>query len=210
MGLTLRNITIGRKQEQNYLFHKFSCHIDNGCILGLLGASGCGKSTLLQYIAGFAQDDFSHDGDIILDNIHISHIPAWQRKITLLFQDDLLFPHLDIGGNLAIGLPKNTPKAVRLEKINWACQQAQLPNFLRRHPASLSGGQRQRISVMRALLSAPKAILLDEPFSKLDQKLKQEFRDFVAIQIQQANIPAILVSHDHDDMQICQDVISLS
>lgn len=208
-NLILENISIRAKNAQQWLINDLSCDIAPQEILGIVGDSGAGKSTLLHYIAGFENDDFEYQGNIILHHQMMNSTPAWQRNIALLFQDDCLFPHLSIGQNLAIALPEKTPKKQRDEMICWACAQAQLQGFEDRDPATLSGGQRQRIAVMRCVLSQPKALLLDEAFSKLDPNLKQEFRSFIATQIKKANICALLVSHDANDMNICDRVIRL-
>jgi putative thiamine transport system ATP-binding protein len=122
-----------------------------------------------------------------------------KRRIGILFQDDLLFPHLDVFGNMAFGLPSRLTRDQKQQKIASALAMADLDGFENRDIATLSGGQKARVSLLRALLAEPQAILLDEPFSKLDRELKQNVREFVFQQISNLAIPALLVTHDIDD-----------
>jgi putative thiamine transport system ATP-binding protein len=118
--------------------------------------------------------------------------------VARLFQDDLLFPHMTVGENLLFAVPA-LPQAERLAMVSLALQRAELAGFEQRAPHTLSGGQRQRVALMRALLAKPKAILLDEPFSKLDKALRGQMRDYVYSHIAARGIPAVLVTHDRDD-----------
>lgn len=123
-----------------------------------------------------------------------------QRKIGLLFQDDLLFPHLSVLENLMFGIPRRYKGKERVERAETTLTTIGLLQLASKQPNEISGGQRARISLMRMLLSEPQAVLLDEPFSKLDKALRNEFRQFVFDQIQSRQIPAIMVTHDHDDI----------
>ena len=185
--------------EATPLFPALSMVIKPGEIATIMGPSGCGKSTLLAAICGNLSGAFKLKGDILLDHLSLLTTPMEKRQIGLLFQDDLLFPHLDIAGNLAFGLPPKTPKKVRIEKIEKALNGAGLDGFGKRDPATLSGGQRARVSLLRSLLAEPKALLLDEPFSKLDQQLKGQIRSFVFAQVERMQIPTLLVTHDRRD-----------
>ena len=170
-----------------------------GEVLSVMGPSGSGKSTLLAYIAGFLDREFTASGGVWLGERNLLDLPAEQRGIGLLFQDPLLFPHLSVGGNLRFGLP-HCSKDKRL-KVTQALEQVGLAGFAARDPATLSGGQQSRVALMRLLLSKPKAVLLDEPFSKLDTALRQEMRSLVFSQLREAGLPALLVTHDHADAQ---------
>ena len=175
--------------------------IQPGEVFTLMGRSGCGKSTVLNWLIGALPDTFSVSGEAWLDGRRIDQLPTEQRQTGILFQDDLLFPHLSVGGNLAFALPaRYQGKALRREKIEAALHEAGLAGFYVRDPATLSGGQRARVSVLRALLAEPKALLLDEPFSRLDSELRGQFREFVYAQIAARGIPALLVTHDREDV----------
>ncbi len=183
----------------NSLFPPLSMQIKSGEIASIMGPSGCGKSTLLSAICGNLADVFRLSGDVLLNDQSVLSQPMEKRRIGILFQDDLLFPHMSIAENLAFALPHQMPKNERIEKIDEALDRAGLSGFEKRDPATLSGGQRARVSLLRSLLAEPEALLLDEPFSKLDQELKDQIRSFVFETIGIMNIPALLVSHDQRD-----------
>ncbi|UYG02727.1 ATP-binding cassette domain-containing protein [Halomonas sp. LR3S48] len=171
--------------------------IGPGEVLTVMGPSGSGKSTLLAFAAGFLAPTFAASGRILLGGKDITALPAEQRGIGLLFQDPLLFPHLSVAGNLRFGLPRATPdKAARVET---ALAEIGLTCFGERDPATLSGGQQSRVALMRLLLSAPRAVLLDEPFSNLDTHLRQEMRRLVFGRLREAGLPSLLVTHDTED-----------
>ena len=181
------------------LFSSLSLEIKPGEIASIMGPSGCGKSTLLSAICGNLADVFVLSGDVSLNERTILALPTEKRRIGILFQDDLLFPHMNIAENLAFALPSEMEKPEKKEKIREALMKAGLSGFEKRDPETLSGGQRARVSLLRSLLAEPEAILLDEPFSKLDQELKDQIRSFVFETIRSMDIPALLVSHDHRD-----------
>ncbi|MEA2118667.1 ATP-binding cassette domain-containing protein [Halovibrio sp. HP20-50] len=168
-----------------------------GEVLTVMGPSGSGKSTLLAYMAGFLDPAFSASGGVWLGERNLLNLPAEKRGIGLLFQDPLLFPHLSVGGNLRFGLPRHSNEKRQL--VSHALEQVGLADFQSRDPATLSGGQQSRVALMRLLLSTPQAVLLDEPFSKLDTALRQEMRALVFSQLREAGLPALLVTHDHAD-----------
>ena len=120
-----------------------------------------------------------------------------------------MFPHLTVGENLTFALPERYKKKARREKVEQALVDCGLPRFARHHPSMLSGGQKARISLMRTLLSEPKALLLDEPFSKLDATLRSQFREFVFEQVHRRKIPALMVTHDEQDIPEQGQVIQL-
>lgn len=171
--------------------------ISSGEVLTVMGPSGSGKSTLLAYIAGFLDREFTASGDVWLGERDLLSLPAEQRNIGLLFQDPLLFPHLSVGGNLRFGLPHHVKD--KRQQVTQALEQVGLAGFETRDPATLSGGQQSRVALMRLLLSKPRTVLLDEPFSKLDTALRQEMRTLVFSQLREAGLPALLVTHDHAD-----------
>ncbi|AOV96906.1 ABC transporter ATP-binding protein [Edwardsiella hoshinae] len=188
------------------LLPALSLTVAAGEVLTLMGPSGCGKSTLLAGIAGQLQPPLRALGAVWLGERPLSHLPAWRRGIGLLFQDDLLFPHLTVAQNLRFAL---APQAAA-DAVAQALQQAEMSEMANAYPAALSGGQRARISVLRTLLATPQALLLDEPFSRLDAPLRQRFRAWIYAQIAQRAIPAILVTHDAADVPAGGRVVTLA
>ena len=139
-------------------------------------------------------------GRVFLNGTQIDTLAPQDRHVGILFQDDLLFPHLSVGGNLAFALPAHIKgRGLRRDAVEQALLTADLAGFADRDPATLSGGQRARVAVMRVLLSQPRALLLDEPFSKLDATLRDQFRRFVFDQARKQALPTLLVTHDPDD-----------
>ncbi len=197
MSLQLTDINLSINGQ--ILIQDFSLQIANGETVSLMGPSGCGKSSLLGYICGSLHSGFQASGDIHVRGHRVTDRPMEKRHIGLLFQDDLLFPHMSVGDNLAFALPRGLNRNRRQERITQALEAAGLPDYHNADPASLSGGQRSRISLMRTLLAEPQALLLDEPFSRLDTDLRQRFRSFVFDTIREQDIPALLVTHDMQD-----------
>lgn len=206
MTLKLDKVRISYKNVD--LFNEISLEVKKGEIITIMGPSGCGKSTLLSAISGSLPPDFKLYGDILLEGKSVIAMPMESRKIGILFQDDMLFPHMNIGSNLGFAISQHISKKSRKEKIDEVLEMADLKGFYKRDPATLSGGQRARISLLRSLLAEPKALLLDEPFSKLDQELKDKMRTFVFDQIKRMNIPSILVTHNPED-SACGQIINL-
>jgi putative thiamine transport system ATP-binding protein len=171
-----------------------------GEVLTVMGPSGSGKSTLLAWLSGALDPAFAARGRVLLDGQDVSGLPPARRRIGLLFQDDLLFPHLSVAGNLAFGLPAEVRgRAARQARIEQALDEAELGGFGPRDPATLSGGQRARVALLRTLLAEPRALLLDEPFGKLDAGLRGRMRDFVFERVRRLALPALMVTHDPDD-----------
>ena len=182
------------------LFDAINLTVNNGEIAAIMGPSGSGKSTLLSAISGTLPANFQIKGDIRLNGESLKTIPVEKRGVGILFQDDLLFPHLNVFDNLAFGLPAGLSKQDKHKQLLAALASSKLEGFETRDVATLSGGQRARISLLRTLLSNPRLILLDEPFSKLDVQLRTQFRQRVFDQIKEYNIPALLVTHDEQDV----------
>jgi putative thiamine transport system ATP-binding protein len=195
LRLTGACILLGGKE----LIRPFSLDIAAGETLTLMGASGAGKSTLLSFIAGDLDLPFTATGSVSLEDEALDALPPERRRIGRLFQDDLLFPHLTVGENLLFGMPRG-PRAERLAKVDAALAEAGLDGFGDRPPHTLSGGQRARVALMRALAAKPRAMLLDEPFNKLDAELRQAMRDFVFRHIAMRRIPCLMVTHDVADV----------
>ncbi|KJF92646.1 ABC transporter ATP-binding protein [Photobacterium angustum] len=207
MSLHINNVTISMPNS-GVLLSSFCLQIAKGEIVTLMGASGCGKSTLLNYIAGHLSDAFQAQGNLILNNNDITEVPAHLRQIGILFQDDLLFPHQLVWENLAFALPNRIKGKDRQKLALNALEELQLSALANAYPYQISGGQRARISLTRLLLAQPQLILLDEPFSKLDSDRRAQFRDWVFNQIQQAQIPTLMVTHDKQDIPSNSRVIN--
>jgi putative thiamine transport system ATP-binding protein len=164
----------------------------------LMGPSGSGKSSLLSYLGGDLDSRLEGRGDVLLDAQSMARRPPEERRIGRLFQDDLLFPHLTVGENLLFGMPRGA-RAERLAKMQAALATAGLSGYADRPPHTLSGGERARIALFRTLLAEPRAVLLDEPFGKLDMDLRANLRSFVFRHLHELGLPALLVTHDRAD-----------
>ncbi|EGA63979.1 ATP-binding cassette domain-containing protein [Vibrio brasiliensis] len=199
MSLCLENLAIF-KNSGEALFDALNLSIEKGEIVTLMGPSGCGKSTLLDVIAGHLSSEFTYSGSVSLNQQSIDSLPSHQRQVGILFQDDLLFPHLTVWENLAFALPNEIKGAERKQQAMQALKNISLTKLANSFPDQISGGQRARISLTRMLLAKPNLALLDEPFSKLDKELRVQFRQWVVEQLKQANIPALMVTHDEADI----------
>ena len=195
-GLILANVAISKGSTP---LLSVSTHVAPGDVLSIMGPSGVGKSTLLAFITGTLAPDFTATGAIELDGADITNAPAHQRRVGILFQDDLLFPHLSVGENLAFGLRPCGSRGERQAKIADALTEVGLEGFADRDPATLSGGQKARVALMRMLLSDPCALLLDEPFSRLDTALRAQVRALVFARAKARALPVLMVTHDAED-----------
>lgn len=197
--LNITHLTLAR--GANTLLADFSLTVHPGEIVTVSGVSGSGKSTLLNWMIGDLDPAFSATGELWLNERRLDGLPIEQRQLGLLFQDDLLFGHLSVGQNLAFALPgRVSGSRERRQRIEQTFSDMGLEDFYDRDPATLSGGQRARVSLMRTLLAEPQALLLDEPFSKLDATLRSQFRAQVFEQITRQRIPTLLVTHDPADV----------
>jgi len=196
--LTLRAVTISIGER--ILVPGLNLQVAPGEVVTVMGPSGSGKSTLLAYIGGALDERFVARGRVLIGNLDITHLPPEQRRVGVLFQDDLLFPHLSVGGNLSFGLPAEIKGGqVRRHRIEKALEGADLGGFYDRDPSTLSGGQRARVALLRTLLSEPRALLLDEPFGKLDAALREDIRRFVFDHAVARRLPVLMATHDIAD-----------
>ena len=175
------------KSFDKILFNDFNLDLQSGEIVAITGPSGCGKTTLLRCICGLEDLD---EGQIMLDGRDITNTLAEERGIGLIFQRPVLYPHLDVKGNLKLGA-QDCDVAATLEEVD-------LSGFENRRVETLSGGEGQRIALARALLANPSVLLLDEPFSSLDEELSDKLLSDVRDLLKARNCPAILVTHNHD------------
>jgi putative thiamine transport system ATP-binding protein len=197
MALELVNVSIAVAERT--LLRNLHARVDRGDVLAVMGASGSGKSSLLAWIAGTLEAPFVAGGDVRLDGRSLAALPIQLRRIGLLFQDDLLFPHMSVRDNLLFALQAGD-RSHRVAAADAALAEAGLEGFGPRLPSSLSGGQRSRVSLLRALLAQPSALLLDEPFSKLDTALRAQMREFTFGTLRRRGVPTVLVTHDEADV----------
>lgn len=196
-GLELREVWLALGERM--LIAPLSLVVAPGSVVTLMGPSGCGKSSLLAWLCGTLDPAFRAGGRALLAGEDITERPPEARRLGILFQDDLLFPHMSVGENLAFGLPPRQNRAARRHAVEQALASAGLAGFAGRDPATLSGGQRGRVALLRTLLSGPAALLLDEPFNRLDASLKSQFRHTVFDHARQRGLPTLLVTHDPAD-----------
>ncbi|SEP55693.1 putative thiamine transport system ATP-binding protein [Loktanella sp. DSM 29012] len=195
-GLTLRDVRISKNGTPMVALDR---HIAPGQVLSVMGPSGVGKSTLLSFVTGTLPPVFTATGRVLLDGRDVTDVAPHQRMIGILFQDDLLFPHLSVGENLAFGLRPGGSRNQRRAKVDAALAEVDLEGFADRDPATLSGGQKARVALIRMLLSDPCALLLDEAFSRLDAALRAQVRDLVFARARDRDLPVLMVTHDAED-----------
>ena len=196
MGLRLEDLSISLNGTQ--LVGPLTVDVNPGETLCIMGASGSGKSSLLAFVAGDLPPPLVGSGTVMLNGSLLNAIAPERRKIGRMFQDDLLFPHMTVRENLLFGLPRG-PRAARAALADSALAEAELAGFGHRAPHTLSGGQRARVALFRALLAKPDAMLFDEPFSRLDEDLRDAMRTYVFSHLKARSIPALLVTHDRKD-----------
>ena len=202
--LKVQNLTI------EPLFRQVNFCVPRGEIMTLMGPSGSGKSTLFSWMVGALSSDFKAQGELWLEERRCDTLPVETRGLGILFQDALLFDHFSVGQNLMLALPPRIKGEARRERVEQALRSAGLENYSASDPATLSGGERARVSLLRALLAEPQALLLDEPFSRLDKALRTTFRTWVFDAVRARNIPAVLVTHDEEDIPPGGKVIEIS
>ncbi len=179
--------------------------IAKGELVTLLGPSGCGKTTTLRMIAGF---EFPSSGEIILDGEKINTLPPHKRDMSMVFQSYAIFPHLTVFENIAYGLNvKKMSKKEIQKKVDWVLGLVHLEGFGSRSPGQLSGGQQQRVALARALVMEPKVLLMDEPLSNLDAKLREEMRTEIRRIQKTLNITSVYVTHDQIEAMTLSDKI---
>ena len=179
--------------------------IDRGAFFTLLGPSGCGKTTLLRAIAGFHQQD---SGEILVEGNSIGHLGANKRNVGMVFQDYAVFPHLSVFDNVAFGLvQQKVPAAELRERVSAILATVQLDEYAERMPHQLSGGQQQRVGLARALVIRPKVLLMDEPLSNLDAKLRVDLRRDIRSLQQSLDITTVYVTHDQEEALSISDQI---
>jgi putative thiamine transport system ATP-binding protein len=181
------------------LLHDLQIDIAAGQVHTLMGESGSGKSSLLAALCGTLDEGMGFEGSVWLHQQRIDQLPTQARRVGILFQDDLLFPHMTVRENLLFALPRGA-RAARETLVLQALRDVEMEGLAQADPATLSGGQRARAALARALLAQPQALLLDEPFSRLDAALRGRMRSLVFGLVRARGIPALLVTHDTEDI----------
>ena len=205
MKLEVQNLSAA--YDTGVVLKDFSLQIPEGEFLSLLGPSGCGKTTLMKAIAGILP---IKEGRIILDGRDITSLPIHKRGTVIVFQDMRLFPHKSVAENVEFPLKmQGVSKEERLRTANELLEKVQLPGYGNRKPAELSGGQQQRVALARALAAKPKLLLLDEPFSALDENLREDMRSLVLHLKDEFGMTVILVTHDREEALSMSDRVAL-
>ncbi|EMF4674218.1 ABC transporter ATP-binding protein [Providencia stuartii] len=192
---------------QNQVFSNIQFTIEKGEFITLLGPSGCGKSTLLRCIAGLEQPD---NGDLYINRQNITHQTAQQRGVGMVFQSYALFPNMTVEDNIAFGLKmRNVNSTERNKAVADVIEMVELQGKEQQFPHQLSGGQRQRVALARALVMKPQILLLDEPLSALDARIRKHLRQQIRHIQRELKLTTIFVTHDQDEAMIMSDRIFL-
>lgn len=198
---------ISARYDDNQVISDFSLQVAEGELLALLGPSGCGKTTILKIIAGLHHPI---SGNVSFDQEPVLAVPAERRGAAMVFQKPLLFPYLTVAENVAFGLKmRRVPVAETRRRVQEALRLVQLEGLEHRKPSELSGGQEQRVALARALVTEPRVLLLDEPFSALDESLRGDMRLLVRDLQRRLRITTIFVTHDQAEAALMADRIAL-
>ncbi len=204
-GIEIRNVNLS--YGTNHVLKNVSLSIKPGEFFAFLGPSGCGKTTLLRLIAGFNQAD---TGEVLLGNEDIARLPPWKRDVGMVFQSYALWPHMTVARNVAFGLEeRKVPRAVIAEKVKAALGLVGLENLAGRYPSQLSGGQQQRVAVARTIAVEPKVLLLDEPLSNLDAKMRVQVRRELRDLQRRLGLTTVFVTHDQEEANSICDRIAV-
>ena len=193
--LIISNLSLTFEEKENVLSN-IDLEIHDSEIVCLLGPSGCGKTTLLRAIAGF---ETINSGSIIKDGVcvsnHLENTPVASRNMGMVFQDYALFPNMDVKSNISFGL-KDLSKKEKSDRVNYLLDLVDLQNHKKKYPYELSGGEQQRVALARALAPSPDILLMDEPFSNIDEEIKEDLVSDIRVLLKQLKITSIIVTHD--------------
>jgi len=205
VGVDIRHVDLS--YGANHVLKDVSLHIKPGEFFAFLGPSGCGKTTLLRLIAGFNRAD---GGDVLIDGVDVSALPPWKRDVGMVFQSYALWPHMSVAQNVAFGLEeRKVPQAEVARRVKLALDLVGLGHLAERKPSQLSGGQQQRVAVARTIVIEPKVLLLDEPLSNLDAKMRVQVRRELRDLQQRLNLTTIFVTHDQEEANAICDRIAI-
>ena len=205
MKVTLKNVT--KKFGSTVAVNNFSATFPDGHLICLLGPSGCGKSTVLNILCGILDVT---SGQVFFDEEDVTSLSPEQRNIGMVFQNYALYPHLTVLENIAFPLEvQKVNKKIRIEKAKEIAELVHVESLLHRYPGELSGGQQQRVAIARALIKNPKLLLMDEPLSNLDARLRLEMREEIRRIQLETGVTTIFVTHDQDEAMSISDSIIL-
>ncbi len=205
MKVTLKNVT--KKFGSTVAVNNFSATFPDGHLICLLGPSGCGKSTVLNILCGILDVT---SGQVFFDNEDVTSLSPEQRNVGMVFQNYALYPHLTVLENIAFPLEvQKVNKKIRIEKAKEISELVHVESLLHRYPGELSGGQQQRVAIARALIKNPKLLLMDEPLSNLDARLRLEMREEIRRIQLETGVTTIFVTHDQDEAMSISDSIIL-
>ncbi len=197
--------SISKSYGNQKILNKIDLTIKKGELITLLGPSGCGKTTVLRLVAGFLSPD---NGRIVIGGKDVTNVPPNKRNTSMVFQSYALFPHMTVSNNIGFGLKMhNVPKDEAKIRINEMLRATQLETMGERYPRQLSGGQQQRVALARALVMRPSVLLLDEPLSNLDAKLRNEMRVEIRLLHEKLGLTTIFVTHDQEEALTMSDRI---
>ena len=217
-ALCIENLTYSYKNKEKPAVLNFSLQVEKGSFTTLLGPSGCGKTTLLRCISGFLNPT---EGSIYINGVNQNDVEPNKRKIGMVFQDYALFPHLSVEANIMYGLKVNNTyvdsngkikkysNRQLQEKVHGVTEILDLQDYLSRYPHELSGGQQQRVALARAIVLNPEVLLMDEPLSSLDTKLREKVRDELKEIQHKLGITTIYVTHDQEEALSLSDTIAI-
>lgn len=204
-GITLEGINLSF--GKTHVLKGIDLKIDSGEFFAFLGPSGCGKTTLIRLISGF---ESAQSGKVFIGDQEVSHLPPWQRNVGMVFQNYALWPHMTVKKNVAFGLEeRRMPRNEIKERVNAALSLVDLSDFANRRPSQLSGGQQQRVALARTVVVEPKVLLLDEPLSNLDAKLRVQMRRDLRQLQQKLAVTTIFVTHDQEEANTTADRIAI-
>ena len=205
MQVRIENVT--KKFGSTVAVKNFSAELEDGHLICLLGPSGCGKSTLLNMMCGIVPVT---EGKIFFDDKDVTSLPPDQRNIGMVFQNYALYPHMTVLENIAFPLEvQKVKKAERIERAKKIAELVHVENLLRRYPSELSGGQQQRVAIARAMVKNPKLLLMDEPLSNLDARLRLEMREEIRRIQKETGVTTVFVTHDQEEAMSISDSILL-
>jgi len=200
--MTLKISGINKSFDGKRILAGVSLEVGDGEIVALIGASGSGKSTLLRIICGLESAD---DGEVMLAGENIDGVPCEKRNIGMIFQSPILYPHMNVARNLHLGISGKMSREEKDELVEQILNDVDLAGFQLRNVDELSGGEAQRVALARTLLTKPRALLMDEPFSALDTELRESLAEKTRKLLSQLDIPIIHVTHDVDEAQRIAD-----